>query len=301
MHISNNVKKILERYESDSPGTKVNLARILTHGKMANTGKLIIFPVDQGFEHGPRAFTANSAGYDPHYHYQLAVDAGVSAFAAPLGLLEAGASTYAGQVPTILKINSSNGLSVKQDQALTATIAEALRLGCSAIGITIYPGAQESLEMFEEAKELAAEAKSCGLAVIIWSYPRGPNISSAGETALNVVAYSAHMAALLGAHIIKVKFPTSYVEDNETAPFYRDIPAEQPQDRIKHIVQSCFAGRRLVVFSGGTKKDNASVLSDAQAIQKGGGSGSIIGRNMFQRPREESLELFEQIVDVYTN
>lgn len=301
MRISRNVKRILKNYESDTPGTKANLARILTHGRLANTGQLIVYPVDQGFEHGPRAFAPNPAGYDPHYHYQFAVDAGMSAFAAPLGLLEAGADTFAGAVPTILKMNSSNELAPRQDQAITATVEDALRLGCSAIGITIYPGAEDSLEMFEEAKELAAEAKAYGLAVVIWSYPRGPNISSKGETAINVVAYSAHMAALLGAHIVKVKFPTDYIEDNQAAPFYRDnkIAIQQPHDRIQHIVQSCFAGRRLVVFSGNVKKEASSVLDDAQAILKGGGSGSIIGRNIFQRPKAEALELIDQIVAIY--
>ena len=302
MSISRNIKQILQNYESDSPGTKTSLARILTHGRLSNTGNLVILPVDQGFEHGPdRAFAPNPAGYDPHYHYQLAVDAGFSAVAAPLGLLEAGADTFVGQVPTILKINSANTLSPRQGQATTATVEDAIRLGCSAIGITIYPGADDSLEMFEEAKELTAEAKACGLAVVIWSYPRGPNISAKGETAINVVAYSAHMAALLGAHIIKVKLPSDYIEDDETAKFYRDgqIPIAQPHERVQHIVQSCFAGRRLVVFSGGGKKGDEGVLGDAKAIKIGGGSGSIIGRNAFQRPKDEALNLLDQIIKIY--
>lgn len=302
MSISRNIKQILQNYESDSPGTKTSLARILMHGRLSNTGNLVILPVDQGFEHGPdRAFAPNPAGYDPHYHYQLAVDAGVSAFAAPLGLLEAGADTFVGQVPTILKINSANTLSPRQGQANTATIDDAIRLGCSAIGITIYPGAEDSLGMFEEAKELAVEAKTCGLAVVIWSYPRGPNISSKGETAINVVAYSAHMASLLGAHIIKVKLPSDYIEDDETAKFYRDgqIPIAQPHERVQHIVQSCFAGRRLVVFSGGGKKGDEGVLGDAKAIKIGGGSGSIIGRNAFQRPKAEALNLLDKIIRIY--
>src|SRR5690625_4483490 len=111
MRIHRRIHRILSNYESDTPGTKANLARILTHGRLANTGKVVILPVDQGFEHGPaRSFAPNPDGYDPHYHYQLAIDAGLNAFAAPLGLLEAGADTFAGQIPTILKVNSANSL-----------------------------------------------------------------------------------------------------------------------------------------------------------------------------------------------
>src|SRR5574339_1275315 len=111
MRISKRVREILSNYEGDNPGTKANLARILMNGRLGGTGKMVILPVDQGFEHGPaRSFAPNPAAYDPHYHFQLAIDAGLSAFAAPLGMLEAGADTFAGQIPLILKVNSANSL-----------------------------------------------------------------------------------------------------------------------------------------------------------------------------------------------
>src|SRR5213083_2691121 len=136
--ISRAVKKILDWYESDNPGTKANLARILMNGKLGGTGKLVILPVDQGFEHGPaRSFAPNPAAYDPHYHFQLAIEAGLSAYAAPLGMIEAGADSFAGAIPTILKVNSSNSLATSKDQAVTGGVNDALRLGCSAIGFTI--------------------------------------------------------------------------------------------------------------------------------------------------------------------
>ena len=207
MKVTQRVKKLLANYESDCPGTKANLARILMHGRLAGTGKLVILPVDQGFEHGPaRSFAKNAAGYDPHYHFQLAIDAGLSAYAAPLGSLEAGADTFAGAIPTILKCNSSNSHATSKDQAVYGGVDDALRLGCSAVGFTIYPGADDQFEMMEEFRELAAEAKSVGLAVVLWSYPRGGNLSKEGESAIDVTAYAAHLAALLGAHIIKVNF-----------------------------------------------------------------------------------------------
>jgi class I fructose-bisphosphate aldolase len=294
------VKDILARYESDNPGTKANLARILTHGKLGGTGKMIILPVDQGFEHGPaRSFAVNPDAYDPHYHYQLAIDAGLNAYAAPLGPLEAGADTFAGQIPIILKVNSSNSWATSIDQAVTAGVDDALRLGCAAIGFTIYPGADSIFEAMEEIREMSAEAKSVGIATVIWSYPRGGKISKEGELALDVGAYAAHMAALLGAHIIKVKLPTAHIEQNDAKKAYEGTDWSNQADRVRHVVQSCFNGRRIVVFSGGASKDIDAVYQDARDIRDGGGNGSIIGRNTFQRPRDEALAMLQKLVRIY--
>ena len=305
MKITRTVRRILDNYESDSPGVKANLARILMQGKLGGTGKMVILPVDQGFEHGPaRSFAPNPAAYDPHYHYQLAIDAGLSAYAAPLGMIEAGADTFAGQIPTILKVNSSNSLAqsgTAPNQAITSSVSEALRLGCSAIGFTIYPGSDEALDMMTEFQEMTREAKALGLAVVLWSYPRGGALSKEGETALDIGAYAAHMAALLGAHIIKVKPPTAHLENAEAKKVYEKYgaPSETLSDRIRHVVQSCFDGRRLVVFSGGASKDTDGLLDEIRQLRDGGANGSIIGRNTFQRPREEALQLLNTIVDIY--
>jgi fructose-bisphosphate aldolase, class I len=303
MRLTPEVKKILNCYEADSPAIKLNLARILMHGELSGTGKMLILAVDQGFEHGPRTFVSNTDAFDPCYHYQLAVDAGLSAYAAPLGWLEAGSDAYLGAVPTILKMNSSNTLlpkSLAPNQAITASIQDALRLGCSAIGFTIYPGSEDSLDMFEELQELALEAKSCGLAVVVWSYARG-SMSKAGETAIDVIAYGAHMAALLGAHIIKVKLPTQHLEFDDAKKAYtqNNIPIETSVDRVRHVMDCAFKGRRMVIFSGGETKDTQSVLDDAVSVYKGGGHGSIIGRNCFQRPRQEALVMLSKMVEIY--
>jgi class I fructose-bisphosphate aldolase len=182
------VKQILSYYESENPGVKANLNLILMHGKLGGTGKLVIFPVDQGFEHGPiKSFEVNPDAYDPHYHFQLAVDSEVSAYAAPLGLIEAGASTYAGMLPLICKRNSANCLhskSLTSDQAITASIKDALLLGCAAVGFTIYPGSAKCFDMMQEAHRIIAEAKSWGLAVVLWSYPRGEGISKKAKQQL---------------------------------------------------------------------------------------------------------------------
>jgi fructose-bisphosphate aldolase, class I len=299
------VKKILGNYEGASNATKANLARILMHGKLGGTGKLVILPVDQGFEHGPaRSFAKNPAAYDPHYHYQLAVDAGLSAYAAPLGFLEAGVDSFEGEIPTILKMNSANSLFPKAsapDQAMTGSIKDAVRLGCAAVGFTVYPGSAKSYDMMEEISEMAREAKEAGLAVVIWSYPRGADISKEGETAIDVTAYAAHIAALMGAHIIKIKPPTEFIEQAEAKRVYteQNIPIFTLADRVRHITQACFNGRRIVVFSGGNAKGENEILEEARGIRDGGGNGSIIGRNTFQRPRNEALKLLSDIIGVY--
>ena len=288
MIISQRVKKILSHYESDNPGTKTNLARILMHGKLGGTGKLVILPVDQGFEHGPaRSFAANPAAYDPHYHFKLAIDAGLSAYAAPLGMIEAGADTFAGAIPTILKLN------------VTGSVNDALRLGCAAIGFTIYPGSEFAFDLMEEIRELAEEAKSVGLAVVIWSYPRGPELDKAAETAFDICAYAAHIAALLGAHIIKVKPPTAVISLEAAKKSYANIDGSTLAKRVEHIVQSCFAGKRIVVFSGGESKGLEGLYDEVRGLRDGGANGSIIGRNTFQRPREEALEMLAKIIEIY--
>jgi fructose-bisphosphate aldolase, class I len=299
------VREILSWYESDNPGTKANIARLLTHGRLAGTGKLVILPVDQGFEHGPaRSFAVNPPAYDPNYHYELALEAGCNAYAAPLGFIEAAAARHAGEIPLILKLNDHDLLHDEADpkSALTGSVRDALRLGCAAIGYTIYPGSARAQEMYEELRALAEEAKSYGLAVVVWSYPRGSSLSKAGETSIDVVAYAAHIAAQLGVHVIKVKLPTEHIEQPEAAKAYAKaaVPIGTLADRVRHVVQSSFDGRRIVIFSGGAlKSDDGSVFDEARAIRDGGGFGSIIGRNSFQRPREHAIKFLQTIMGIY--
>ncbi|HLS19889.1 MAG TPA: class I fructose-bisphosphate aldolase [Paracoccaceae bacterium] len=305
MRATRAVQRILANYESDNPGVKGNLCRILMEGKLGGSGKMIILPVDQGFEHGPaRSFAPNPPAYDPHYHYQLAIDAGLNAYAAPLGMLEAGADTYAGQIPTILKVNSANSLipsEAAKDQAITASVDDALRLGCAAIGFTVYPGSSAGLDMFEEIAEMRNEAASVGLATVIWSYPRGEALSKDGETAIDIAAYATQIAALLGAHIIKVKLSTDHLELKEAAKVYQEqqIDIASEAARVAECVRSAFNGRRLIVFSGGAKSGTDAVYDAARAIRDGGGNGSIIGRNTFQRPRDEALAMLAKLVEIY--
>jgi len=299
------IREILDNYQSESSGTLANLARLLNHGALAGTGRMVILPVDQGFEHGPaRSFAPNPAGYDPRYHFELAIEAGCSAYAAPLGFLEAGAAEFAGAIPLILKLNSHDLLRGEDPDpmpALTASVQEALRLGCCGVGYTIYPGSAHSREMYEQFRQVAEEAKRAGLAVVVWSYPRGSGLSKEGETAVDVVAYAAHIAAQLGAHIVKIKLPSARVEQAEARKVYEhhEIPIETLRDRVRHVVQSTFNGRRIVIFSGGPREEDAAVFDEVRAIRDGGGFGSIIGRNSFQRSKVEALRFLRTIIKIY--
>ena len=300
------VKTILEWYQGENPGVLTNLARMLNHGTLAGTGKMVILPVDQGFEHGPaRSFAENPEGYHPHYHFQLAIDAGCNAYAAPLGFLEAGAAEFAGEIPLILKLNNSDSLFSSSDPcpAVTASVQDALRLGCCAIGYTIYPGSAMRNPMYEDLRELAQEAKAAGLAVVVWSYPRGSGLSKEGETAVDVAGYAAQVSAQLGAHIIKVKTPTAHIEQPEARKVFekQKIPVDTLADRVRHIVQSAFNGRRILIFSGGAAKGTDEFLEEIRGIRDGGGFGSIIGRNSFQRPKAEALKLLSTVMDIYLN
>ncbi|WP_394225210.1 class I fructose-bisphosphate aldolase [Paracoccus marcusii] len=305
MQMTDTVRRILANYEGETPGVTAQLARMMMTGKLAGTGKMIILPVDQGFEHGPaRSFAPNPAGYDPHYHYQLAIDAGLNAYAAPLGMIEAGADTFAGQIPTILKVNSANSLmsgTAGKNQAITASVDDALRLGCAAIGFTIYPGSDMALDMFEEIVAMRKEAAAKGVATVIWSYPRGEAITKDGETAIDVAAYAAQIAALIGAHIIKIKLSTDHLMLPEAKKVYEEkaIDVSSQAKRVEHCMQASFGGRRIVVFSGGAAKGTDAVYDDARAIRDGGGNGSIIGRNSFQRSREDALAMLGKLVDIY--
>ena len=298
------VREILSSYGSDSPGTLTNLARLLNHGNLAGTGKLVILPVDQGFEHGPgRSFAPNPPAYDPRYHFELAIEAGCNAYAAPLGFLEVGAREFAGQVPLILKLNDHDVLLEEKDptQALTGSVRDAIRLGCVGVGFTIYPGSLHRLEMYSQIRALAEEAKQSGLVVVIWSYPRGSGLSKEGETAIDVTAYAAHIAAQLGAHIIKVKLPSAHIEQAAAKKVYEQqaVPVGTLTERVRHVVQATFNGRRVVIFSGGPTERDEVVFEEVRAIRDGGGFGSIIGRNSFQRKRPEALKFLRTIMEIY--
>ncbi len=303
--VGGRVEEILSYYLSDNSGTRANLRRLLTQGRLAGTGRLVILPVDQGFEHGPhRSFAVNPPAYDPEYHPRFALAAGMSGYAAPLGFIEAIAGNYSGHLPLILKLNNHDLLYDEGDPipAVTGSVEAAMRLGCVAIGYTIYPGSAHCNEMYEKLQFITEEAKSVGLAVVVWSYPRGSGITeSKGETALDVVAYAAHLACQMGAHIVKVKLPTDYLYQDKAKKVYEEleIPRSSTADRVRHMLQAAFDGKRILIFSGGSKASEEAFYEDIREIRDGGGYGSIIGRNTFQRPWDESQAFIGTVIDIY--
>ncbi len=303
-YVTPRVKEILSWYRSENAGVLANIARLLCTGTLAGTGKLVILPVDQGFEHGPaRSFAVNPAAYSPNYHFDLAIESGCNAYAAPLGFLEAGAADYAGQIPLILKVNNSESLYKSNNpcSSITASVKDALRLGAAAVGYTIYPGSGERMHMYESLREITAEAKAAGLVVVVWSYPRGEFLSKNGETAIDVIAYGAQIAAQLGAHFIKVKPPTAHLEQDAAKKVYEseNIAIQTLKDRTAHVIKSSFDGRRVVIFSGGETKGDTEILEEARQLAAGGSFGAIVGRNAFQRPKEEALKLLQTIMAIY--
>src|SRR5258708_15769095 len=302
--LTDRAKQILSWYASDNVGVKTNLVRLINHGSLAGTGKFVILPVDQGFERGPvRSVAPNPGGYDPDYHAQLAVDSGCNAYAAPLGALEASADKFAGQVPLILKLNNSDSLA-KMDNvcsAVTASVKDAVRLGCVAIGYTIYPGSGARNVMYEELRDLIREAKESGLPTIVWAYPRGAGLSKEGELAIDVCAYAAQISCQLGAHIVKVKPPKDFIEQAEAKKVFEKyaIPTKTLADRVRHVVQSAFNGKRIVIFSGGEAKGTDELLEEVRQLAAGGAFGSIMGRNAFQRPRPEATKLLSDVMEIF--
>ncbi|HEY4485800.1 MAG TPA: class I fructose-bisphosphate aldolase [Nitrospiria bacterium] len=302
--MSDRVREILNGYDGENPGVRASLARMLNHGALAGSGKLVILPVDQGFEHGPaRSFAPNPPAYNPGYHFELAIEAGCNAYAAPLGFIQDGAGRFAGEIPLILKLNNHDTLHDEKDPlpSQTASVRDALRLGCSAVGFTIYPGSSHCQAMYEQLRAIAEEAKANGLAVVVWSYPRGSSLSKEGETALDVVAYAAQIAAQLGAHIIKVKLPGDHLEQSAAKKVYeaKGIPIKSLADRVRHVIQSAFDGRRIVIFSGGAREDDDRVFDEVRAIRDGGGFGSIIGRNSFQRSKPAAVKFLQTVMKIY--
>ncbi|MBS1261110.1 MAG: Fructose-bisphosphate aldolase class 1 [Calditrichaeota bacterium] len=302
--MTDRVREILSWYTHRSPGVRANLYRILMHGRLGGTGKLVILPVDQGFEHGPlRTYLPNEPSFDPDYHPQLALDAGCSAYAAPLGFIEEAQNRFPGRLPLILKANNHDVLHKDSDPipARTATVDDALRLGCAGVGFTIYPGSLEREEMYEQVREYIQEAHDAGLIAVVWSYPRGEHLEKDDETAVDVACYAAQIASQLGADLIKVKPPKAHIalDAHKKVIEQTGTNIDSLPDRVRLVVHSAFNGRRLVIFSGGAKGGDDKVLEEIRGIHAGGGFGSIIGRNSFQRAKQDAIKLLNTIMDIY--
>jgi class I fructose-bisphosphate aldolase len=278
-----------------SPGKRTRLRRLLFEFGPGN-GTLLLLPIDQGIEHGPRDFFPNPASKDPEYQFRLAAEAGYSAIACQIGLAEKYYPDYAGQVPLILKVNGRTDIPPSDDALSTtnASVEDAVRLGADAVGYTLYVGSPRQDADLHQLKGVREECDRYGMPLVIWAYPRGAAIDQkGGRDSFYAIDYAARMAMEMGADVVKLNMPKINPDKDKDAPApYNEMDVDQAE-AIRHCVES--AGRALVVLSGGSKADDDVVLGHTKMVAEAGGTGVIFGRNVWQREWSDALEIIEQI------
>ncbi len=278
-----------------APGKRTRLRRLLFEFGPGN-GTLLLLPIDQGIEHGPRDFFPNPASKDPEYQFRLAAEAGYSALACQIGLAEKYYPDYAGQVPLILKVNGKTDVPSSDDALSTtnASVEDAVRLGADAVGYTLYVGSPRQDADLHQLKGVREDCDRYGMPLVIWAYPRGSAIEQkGGRDSFYAIDYAARMAMEMGADVVKLNMPKINPDTDKDAPApYNEMDVDQAE-AIRHCVES--AGRSLVVLSGGSKADDDVVLQNTKMVAEAGGSGVIFGRNVWQREWNDALEIIEQI------
>ena len=278
-----------------APGKRTRLRRLLFEFGPGN-GTLMLLPIDQGIEHGPRDFFPNPASKDPDYQFRLAAEAGYSALACQIGMASKYYPDYAGQVPLILKVNAKTDVpsSAHAFSACNAGVEDAVRLGADAVGYTLYVGSPRQDEDLAQLREVREDCDRFGMPLIVWSYPRGEAIEGkGGPTSFYAIDYAARLAMEMGADVVKLNMPKidPAKEKDSPAP-YNEMEVDEAE-AIRQCVES--AGRSLVVLSGGSKVDDETVLTHCREIMAAGGSGVIFGRNVWQREWNDALEIIAQI------
>ncbi len=278
-----------------APGKRARLRRLLFEFGPGN-GTLMLLPIDQGIEHGPRDFFPNPASKDPDYQFRLAAEAGYSALACQIGMASKYYPDYAGQVPLILKVNGKTDIpsSAHALSTCNASVEDAVRLGADAVGYTLYVGSPRQDEDIAQLRRVREDCDRFGMPLVVWSYPRGEAIDAkGGATSFYAIDYAARMAMEQGADVVKLNMPKINPEKDKDAPApYNEMQVDEAE-AIRQCVES--AGRSLVVLSGGSKVDDATVLNHTREIMEAGGSGVIFGRNVWQREWNDALEIIAQI------
>ena len=281
-----------------SPGKRTRLRRLLFEFGPGQ-GTLLLLPIDQGIEHGPRDFFPNPDSKDPEYQFRLAVEAGYSAIACQIGLAEKYYPDYAGQVPLLLKVNGKTDIP-SSDEALSTTnasVEDAVRLGADAVGYTLYVGSPRQDQDLRQLQTVREECDRYGMPLVIWAYPRGSAVAKkGGQNSFYAIDYAARMAMEMGADVVKLNMPKIDPDKDKDAPApYNELEVSQ-EEAVRQVVAS--AGRSLVVLSGGSKIDDDQLLSQTRMIMEAGGSGVIYGRNVWQREHSEAMEIVEQIKEI---
>ncbi|MCE3267192.1 MAG: fructose-bisphosphate aldolase [Solirubrobacterales bacterium] len=277
------------------PGKRARLRRLLFEFGPGN-GTLMLLPIDQGIEHGPRDFFPNPASKDPEYQFRLAAEGGYSAIACQIGLAEKYYPDYAGHVPLILKVNGKTDVPPSDDAFSTtnASAEDAVRLGADAVGYTMYLGSPLQGQDLHQLKGVREDCDRYGMPLVIWAYPRGSAIEKkGGRDSFYAIDYAARMAMEMGADVVKLNFPKLNPDSDKDSPAPYNEGNFSQEEAVQHVVSS--AGRSLVVLSGGSRTDDETVLAHTRAIMDAGGTGVIFGRNVWQREWNEALEIIEQI------
>jgi class I fructose-bisphosphate aldolase len=296
------------------PQVLVNLNRLFSTGRLANTGYLSILPVDQGIEHSAAAsFAPNPEYMDPENIVKLAIEGGCNGVASTLGVLGSVARRYAHKIPFILKINHNELLTYPNQfsQILFAQVEQAWEMGAAAVGATIYFGSEDAGREIVEIAECFAHAHDLGLATILWCYLRNPAFKKEGtdfHTAADLTGQANHLGVTIQADVIKQKLPTN----NGGYPalgfgktdkrLYGQLVTDHPIDYVRWQVANCYMGRVGLINSGGESKgqsDLAEAVRTAVVNKRGAGCGLISGRKAFQRPMREGVALLNAIQDVY--
>ena len=259
-------------------------------------GRLMVLPIDQGLEHGPRDFFVNPESLNPEFELRLALEGGFSAIAFQLGLAEKYMKQFAGKVPLILKINGKTEIPADDEpfSPCHATVEDAVRLGADAVGYTCYVGSSRQDEDFLQFGTVRREAEAAGMPIIMWAYPRGKFVEAkGGKDSLWAIEYAARVAQELGADVVKINYPTISEEKRAIYPKeYRDLKCSK-REMLERVVAS--AGRTLTIMSGGAKRTDEELFDDVRTGLEAGVHGFIFGRNMWQRRFGEALQVAGKI------
>ena len=298
------VKSITEQkslLDTLAPGKRTRLRRLLFEFGPGH-GTLMLLPIDQGIEHGPRDFFPNPASKDPDYQFRLAAEAGYSAIACQIGLATKYYPDYAGSVPLILKVNAKTDLppAPRALSTLNASVEDAVRLGADAVGYTLYVGSPRQDEDLLQLKSVREDCDRYGMPLVIWAYPRGEAVESkGGQNSFYAIDYAARMAMEMGADVVKLNMPKIDPDKDKDSPAPYNEGGFSQADAIAHCVES--AGRSLVVLSGGSRIDDDKLLDQTRFVMEAGGSGVIYGRNVWQREWNDAVEIVEQIKEMITS
>ena len=270
----------------------------MMYGHGPGNGTLMLLPIDQGLEHGPVDFFDNPDAIDTDWVLRLALEGNFSGIAYHIGLAEKYHKDYAGKVPLVLKVNGKTNIPPDDESfsSLTSTVEDAVRLGASAVGYTLYVGSPSQDVDIAQANEVRRECERYGMPLIVWSYPRGSAVKAkGGQDSLYAVDYAARVACEIGADIVKINVPHSE-EAAAAAPKPYNTLTMNELDGLRKVVRS--AGRTLVLVSGGSKMGDEDTIHKARLAMEAGCVGLIFGRNMWQRKWDDAIQMSGRMHDL---